>query len=119
MMSLEIKEVIQIARKQFVELLPDLAIAPPSKLPAKSKITPNTNRLIDTVLEYRAKDVRLEELEKEGENWAVTLSVPNPDFKPGDLLEGIRHARQLARVAKVVVIDGKEGKLVALRERAA
>lgn len=67
-MSLDIKEVIQIARKQFVELLPDLAIAPPSKLPAKRRMTPKTNLLIDTALENRAKDIRLEELEKEGEN---------------------------------------------------
>jgi hypothetical protein len=58
-------------------------------------------------------------LEKEGVNWAITLSVPNPDYNPSALLEGIRNARNLARIAKVVVIDGKEGKLVALRERAA
>lgn len=45
--------------------------------------------------------------------------MPNPDFKPGDLLEGIRSARALARIAKVIVIDVEEGKLVALRERIA
>jgi hypothetical protein len=110
-MSLEIKKVIQIARELFVELLPDLAIIPPDL--QKSKTTPKANELVDLTLQYR---VRLEELEREGENWAVTLSAPNPDFKPGDLLEGIRQARQLARVAKVVVIDS-EGNLVALRER--
>ena len=113
-MSLDIKQVIQIAREQFVELLPDLEIVPPG--PQENKITgPKTRELKDIILQHR---VRLEELEKDGENWAVTLSVPNPDFKPGDLLEGIRQARQLARVAKVVVIDG-EGNLIALRERAA
>jgi hypothetical protein len=113
-MSLEIKQVIQIAREQFVELLPDLAIAPLA--PRKTKtLPPKVKESIDKFLQQR---VRLEELEKEGENWAVTLSVPNPDFKAGDLLEGIRQARQLARVAKVVVIDS-EGNLVALRERAA
>jgi len=117
-MSLEVKEVIQLARKQFAELLPDLALAPAHNLPKKSKLTPKTNQLIEIVEQFQA-DIRLEELEREGKDWAVTLSVPNPDFKPGDLLEGIRHARQLARVAKVIVIDGEEGKLVALRERAA
>ena len=110
-MSLEIKQVIEIARTQFRALLPDLALdingfqsspGPKKGIPPPPRIT----------------DIRVEELEKEGENWAVTLSVPNPDFKPGDLLEGIRQARQLARVAKVVVIDN-EGNLVALRERAA
>lgn len=104
-MSLDIKEVIEIARTQFRALLPDLALdvnRPKTPSPRRRGIT----------------DIRVEELEKEGENWAVTLSVPNPDFKPGDLLEGIRQARQLARVAKVVVING-EGNLVALRERAA
>jgi hypothetical protein len=58
-------------------------------------------------------------LEKEGENWAITLSIPNPSYSPDALLAGIRSARNLARIAKVVVIDGSEGKLVALRERAA
>lgn len=118
-MSLEIKEVIQVAKRQFVELLPDLALAPPSRLPSGKVTGEKTKKLVNLVLDARAAAIRLEELEKEGENWAVTLSIPNPDFKPGDLLEGIRQARSLARVAKVVVIDGKSGSLVALRERAA
>jgi len=106
-MSLEIKQVIEIARTQFKALLPDLALEVKQLAPKKGTLSP-----------LHVADIRVEELEKEGENWAVTLSVPNPDFKAGDLLEGIRHARELARVAKVVVIDS-EGKLVALRERAA
>jgi len=92
-MSLGIKEVIQIARTQFKELLPDFSI--------------------------EATDVRLEEIEKEGANWAITFSVPNPDFKTADVLLGIRSARSLARIGKTVVVDGLEGSLVALRERAA
>ena len=113
-MSLEVKQVIEIAREQFKELLPDLALdsrhlqvppAPKKGLPPP----PRTQR----------SDVRLEELEKEGSNWAVTLSVPNPDYNSGALLEGFRSARNLARIAKVIVIDGEEGKLIALRERAA
>jgi hypothetical protein len=92
-MSLDIKEVIQIARVQFKELLPDLSI--------------------------EATDVRVEEIEKEGENWAITFSVPNPSYNPDALLTGIRNARMLARIAKVVVVDGSEGRFLALRERAA
>lgn len=113
-MSLDIKEVIQIARAQFKELLPELAINIPA-LPAPRKGEPSPRTKKD-ILE---NDIRLEELEKEGENWAVTFSVPNPSYSPDALLAGIRSARNLARIAKVVVIDGSEGKLVALRERAA
>ena len=113
-MSLDVKEVIQAARAQFKELLPDLEVVylpkatlPPSSSPSLWAPTEST------------ENIRLEELEKEGENWAVTLSVPNPDYSSAALLEGIRNARIMARIAKVVVIDGKEGKLIALRERAA
>jgi hypothetical protein len=112
-MSLEIKQVIQVAREQFKELLPELEIIPAQLAPIKGRPSPRATR------EMMQSDIRLEELEREGQNWAVTLSVPNPDFKPSALLEGIRNARDMARIAKVVVIDGEEGKLIALRERAA
>jgi hypothetical protein len=112
-MSLEIKEVIQIARAQFQELLPELAITP------RTAAVPVPKGPITRQLEAIRDDIRLEEIEKEGDNWAVTFSVPNPSFRPDALLEGIRSARNLARVAKVVVVDGSEGKLIALRERAA
>lgn len=111
-MALTTKEVIQSARVQFKEFLPDLALdrshayVPPA--PKKGILPPPR---------FDPTDIRLEELEREGENWAVTLSVPNPDFKQGDLLEGIRQARSLARVAKVFVIDGVTGNLIALRDR--
>ncbi len=92
-MSLDVKEVIQIAREQFKELLPEMSID--------------------------ATDVRLEELEREGANWAVTLSVTN-NGGMGSLLSGVaRPMMALGRVAKVVVVDGTDGKLVALRQRAA
>ncbi len=113
-MSLEIKQVIEIARGQFKELLPDLDLDSnfrAARKVSKGGITPPPR--IDRV------DIRLEELEKEGDNWAVTLSVPNPDYKPSALLEGIRSARDSARIAKVIVIDGEAGRLLALRERAA
>ena len=121
-MSLDIKEVIQVARAQFVELLPELAI-----LPAKVSVPPTKasapkgpkTREHEAIRSQYRDDIRLEEIEKEGENWAVTFSVPNPSYSPNALLEGIRNARNLARIAKVVVVDGSEGKLVALRERAA
>jgi hypothetical protein len=110
-MSLEVKQVIEIAREQFIQLLPELALEI-SGLPAsKKKLQPPPR--------VKRVDIRLEELEKEGGNWAVTLSVPNPDYNPSALLEGIRTARDMARIAKVIVIDGEEGKLLALRERAA
>ncbi|MGA3263653.1 MAG: hypothetical protein ABSC47_06375 [Terracidiphilus sp.] len=116
-MSLDIKEVIQIARAQFKELLPELAIvATDDTVPKGRFVGPKTKKL----QEIRDQQViRLEEIEKEGENWAITLSIPNPSYSPDALLAGIRSARNLARIAKVVVIDGSEGKLVALRERAA
>ena len=100
-MSLTVKEVIQVARSHFLELLPALAIYPEPPAVKRS---------------WLESSIRLEELEREEGNWAVTLSVPNPDFKEGDLLEGIRQARRLARVAKVLIIDGETGTLVALRD---
>ncbi len=112
-MSLEVKQVIKIARTQFKELLPDLAILPKPPAPKKMELSPELKR------SWLESSIRLEELEREGNNWAVTLSVPNPDYNSAALLEGIHNARNLARIAKVIVIDGEEGKLVALRERAA
>lgn len=127
-MSLGIKEVIQVARAQFVELLPELAILP-TKVPGKGAAFeyPNSppppkgprTKELEAIRSQFTDDIRLEEIEKEGENWAVTFSVPNPGYSPDALLAGIRNARNLARIAKVVVVDGSEGKLVALRERAA
>ncbi len=92
-MSLELKQVIQVARTQFKELLPDLSM--------------------------ESTDVRVEEIEREGENWAITFSVPNPNFHEESLLAGIRSARMNARIAKVIVVDGSEGQFLALRDRAA
>jgi hypothetical protein len=117
-MSLDIKEVIQLAREQFKALLPDLAIWPIEAVQGMGGVI----REAEPSIPFCKKDadiIRLEEIEKEGENWAVTFSVPNPNYSPDALLEGIRSARNLARVAKVVVVDGSEGKLIALRERAA
>jgi hypothetical protein len=96
-MSIEIKEVIQIAREQFKELAPELSID--------------------------ASDLRLEEIEREGDNWALTFSVPNPRF-------GIAHSSAAgvmggrppfygSRIAKIIVVDGSKGQFLALRERAA
>ena len=91
-MSLGIKEIIQIARAQFQELLPDLSI--------------------------QATDIRLEEIEREGDNWAVTFSVANDDKDA--IFSGVRIPSILiGRMAKTVVVDGTDGKLLALRRRAA
>ncbi len=114
-MSLDIKEVIQIARAQFKELLPELSINTKDTAPPKRK------RVAAALsgLKQDPADIRLEEIEKDGDNWAVTFSVPNPNYSPQALLDGIRSARTTARIAKVIVVDGTEGKLIALRERAA
>ncbi len=93
-MSLNIKEVIQVARAQFTELLPELSI-------------------------HNTADVRVEEIESEGDNWAITFSVPNPSYSAEAILGGIRNARTLARIGKVVVVDGSQGQFLALRDRAA
>ncbi|MGO9939722.1 MAG: hypothetical protein ACLPH3_18805 [Terracidiphilus sp.] len=98
-MSLNIKEVIQIARAQFQELAPELPIEP--------------------------KDLRLEEIEREGSNWAITFSVPNPNYSAeypfgrAAALLGGPGASSGIRIAKVVVVDGDNGQFVALRQRAA
>jgi hypothetical protein len=93
-MNLNAKQAIQIAREQFRELMPDLSI--------------------DTT------DVRLEEIEREGENWAITFSIPN-QRNESTLLEGLKFPHMVlgGRVARVIVVDGQDGKLVALRQRAA
>jgi hypothetical protein len=112
-MSLTVKEAIQAARAQFKELLPDLAIVQLTKVEMPTP-SPHVFESVESI-----ENIRLEELEREGRNWAVTLSVPNPNYDSAALLEGIRSARNLARIAKVIVIDGEDGQLVALRERAA
>lgn len=115
-MSLEVRQVVQLAREQFKQLLPEMAIVPPPLTPRKGPISPSI--LKDLKVKTLEESIRLEELEREGVNWAVTLSIPNPEYNPHALLDGIRNARDLARVAKVVVVDGEEGKLLAIRERA-
>jgi hypothetical protein len=93
-MSLDIKEVIQIARAQFTELLPELSI-------------------------HNTADVRVEEIVREGENWAITFSVPNPKFSNPAAAPMGGSPFYGARIAKVVVVDGSKGQFLALRERAA
>ncbi|MGD0096461.1 MAG: hypothetical protein ABSB60_08200 [Terracidiphilus sp.] len=99
-MSLDIKQVIKVAREQFKELAPELPIEP--------------------------QDLRLEEIEREGSNWALTFSVPNPNYRPESsflgaaaLMSGGYRASSAIRIAKVVVVDGNDGQFVALRQRAA
>jgi hypothetical protein len=95
-MSMDIKEVIRVARAQFTELAPEFSID--------------------------ATDLRLEEIEREGDNWALTFSVPNPNassYKTAVSILGGGSALHGARIAKVVVVDGSKGQFLALRERAA
>jgi hypothetical protein len=98
-MSLEKKEVIRIVRERFKELAPELPIEP--------------------------RDLRLEEIEREGPNWALTCSVPNPSYRPespfGRAVAGMGRfgASLTIRIAKLVVVVGENRQFVALRQRAA
>jgi hypothetical protein len=93
-MSLGIKDVIRFARAHFVDLLPEF--------PAKSD------------------DVRLEEIERDGSNWAVTFSVPASSYSSmQEVLDLAGDPLRRRRVAKIIVVDGSDGQLVALRQRAA
>ena len=90
-MALDIKQAIAAARMHFEEILPELA--------------------------SRA-DVRVEEIEREGPNWAITLSVPLPDNTSG-VASLFSKGLFGYRTAKIVVVDGDQGGFVALRQRAA
>jgi hypothetical protein len=116
-MSLNIKEVIQIAREQFKQLLPELALWPIEAAQGMGGVSAAEPHV--PLQKRDAEVIRLEEIEREGKNWAITFSVPNPLYSSEALLEGIRNARNLARIAKVVVVDDSDGKLIALRDKAA
>ena len=88
-MSLDIKQAIEAARLHFLEIVPEFGIK---------------------------QDLRLEEIEREGNNWAVTFSVP---LQTGSDLFMVRSPFGYNRVAKIVVVDGTDGSFVALRQRAA
>ena len=88
-MSLDIKQAIEAARLHFVEVMPELGMK---------------------------QDLRLEEIEREGKNWAVTFSAPSTT---GNDFVLNRSPFGYNRVAKIVVVDGKDGSFVALRQRAA
>jgi hypothetical protein len=88
-MSLNLKQVIEAAREHFRELLPEFA---------------------------KMQDIRLEEIEREGKNWAVTLSAPSD--ASNDIVV-LRSPFGYNRIAKIVVVDGSDGRFVALRQRAA
>ncbi len=99
-MSLNLKEAIAAAREHFQVLLPEFARSG----------------------EIKEGEVRLEEIEKDGENWVVTLSIP---YRENSGLSS--YLRQTSvdlgigfeRLAKVIVVDGTNGNLVALKQRAA
>ncbi|HEV2137083.1 MAG TPA: hypothetical protein VGR47_22885 [Terracidiphilus sp.] len=87
-MSLTVKQAIQAARAHMVELMPDVA---------------------------KPDEIRLEEIERAGEDWAITFSIPG-----GSSLQGFSaNPFGLDRIAKVVIVDGTDGKFVALKQRAA
>ncbi len=85
-MALTVKEAIQAARTHFVELFPDADA-----------------------------DFRLEEIERHGEDWAITFSVSGS-------MSGSKFAGSpfgMGRVGKVIVVDGETGEFVSLKQRAA
>jgi hypothetical protein len=81
-MALTAKEAIQAARTHFVDILPE------------------------------ADEIRLEEIERNGGDWAITFSVPSTTFLGGGPFG-------FGRVAKVIVVDGLTGEFVSLKQRAA
>jgi hypothetical protein len=97
-MALDVKEAIVAAREHFLELLPEIV---------KSG-------------EVKEGETRLEEIEKDGDNWAVTLSVPVRESSSTFYMKNIGgNSSGFNRFAKVVVVDGYTGKFVALKQRAA
>jgi hypothetical protein len=88
-MALSVKEAIQAARAHLAELMPEIA---------------------------KPEDIRLEEIERTADDdWAITLSVPG-----GSSLNGFSaNPFGFNRIAKIVVVDGRDGKFVALKQRAA
>ena len=81
-MALTVKEAIEAARAYLADLYPE-----------------------------SASSLRMEEIERQGSDWAITLSMSGPTFGAGEFGFG--------RVAKVVVVDGANGSFVSLKQRAA
>jgi hypothetical protein len=99
-MSLSLKQAIVAAREHFQVLLPEFA---------KSG-------------EIKEDEVRLEEIEKDGENWLVTLSIPYRENSTlGSYLRQTSSESLIGfeRLAKIIIVDGKNGNLVALKQHAA
>ncbi len=97
-MSLDVRQAITAAREHFLQLLPEIV---------KSG-------------EVKEGETRLEEIERDGDNWAVTLSVPYRETSSNmytKYLGGISSAG-FDRIAKIVIVDGRNGKFVALKQRA-
>ncbi|HEV2326539.1 MAG TPA: hypothetical protein VGS10_21550 [Terracidiphilus sp.] len=87
-MPLTVHQAIQAARAHLAEIMPDVA---------------------------KPEEIRLEEIERAGEDWAITLSIPG-----GSSLQGFSaNPFGLNRIAKVVIVDGTDGTFVALKQRAA
>lgn len=99
-MGLEIREVIGFGRVYLKALLPELNF-----------------EAVDE------REIRMEEIEQDGPNWRITFSFPNPNFKPNpsdwtsNALMASGSLRE--RIAKIIVVDGVSGDLVALKQREA
>ena len=91
-MTLDIKEIIELARRHLIEILPEAG----------------------------SGDPRMEEIERDGANWSVTFSfLPQKRSAVGSGLIGPRSPFGVGRVAKVVVVNSVTGNFVALKQRAA
>jgi len=89
-MPLTVKDAIAAARAHLAELMPETA---------------------------KPEDIRLEEIERSADNqhWAITFSIPGGSSLSGFSLSPFG----LNRIAKVVILDAKDGKFIALKQRAA
>jgi hypothetical protein len=100
-MSLDIRQAIQFGKTQLIQVLPEFAITLAN--PA---------------------DLRLEEIRRDGdkgEDWALTFSFPNPDYPMADPVRmlGTPPTQWGPRLAKVIVVNGVDGKMTEIREREA
>ncbi len=92
-MALTVKDAIEAARMHFIELY-------------QREIDPSAR-----------EQIRLEEIERiptkriGNDNWAITFSYPVTSMWSSTF--------GFNRVAKVVVVDGTDGKFIALKQRAA
>ncbi|MGC9222615.1 MAG: hypothetical protein ACP5E2_01745 [Terracidiphilus sp.] len=95
-MPLTVREAIHAARTHLQELMPEIASVKPD-------------------------EIRLEEIERCGDlDWAITFSLPGSRVTGTSTLGGFPTTPfGFDRIAKVVIVDGSDGKFASLKQRAA